>query len=169
MNRKQVVFRGEAEGLGLGPADRLAVALGAPVGALDCEAVAEGDLLGVAEREGLPVIERLLPIVLLAAWPVGLAPGDDDAGSTVVAAPSTRVLPPLMPMMPIAPTATAAAAAPPTTRVRFLRLPEPAARECSAPEWPARPAGRRSRRRAPGPDGSAPTGSGSHTALIAGP
>lgn len=153
------MLRGEGCALGLALAERLA--RGLPDGlAVVLAAVALGlaEWLGFAEGDRLPVIDRLLPMVLVALCPA-LAPLDEAAGSTVVAAPLASGPRPFSPMTPITPTVTTAAVAPPTTRERFPRLAPPG--RC------ARAGGLRSRRRAPGSAGDASRGS--HTALMAGP
>lgn len=163
--RKQVVVE-EARGVGLGLAERVAVALAVPVAALVCVALGVGEWLGVAEREGLAVTERLVPRVPLAR-PVEVAPGE-ETGITLAAPSFASESPPWKVMKPIAPTATAAAVAPPSTTERFLRRAA-FARAWPAVDWLARPGVRRSRRRAPGPVAAACAGAGSQTALIAGP
>ncbi len=164
--RKQVLVE-EARGVGLGLAERVAVALAVPVAALVCVALGVGEWLGVAEREGLAVTERLVPIVPLAR-PVEAAPGE-ETGITLAAPPfAVESPPPWKVMKPIAPTATAAAVAPPSRTERFLRRAA-FARAWLAVDWLARPGVRRSRRRAPGPVVAACAGAGSQTALIAGP
>lgn len=121
-------------------------------------ALGEADRLGDADGEWLPVIDRLLPMVLVAPW-LPLAPLDETAGSTLVAAPLASGPRPLSPTTPITPTVTTAAVAPLITRERFLRLPPPGR--------VARAGGLRSRRRGPG--SAVAVSRGSHSALIAGP
>lgn len=159
----------EGRGVGLWLPERVALGVAVPEAALDGVALGEGEWLGVAECEGLLVTERLVPIVLLAPWPVEVAPGE-ETGMTLAAAPRPSESPPSWKVMkPSAPTATAAAAAPPTTTVRFLRRAAFLTRAWPAADWFGRAVCRRSRRRVPGPAGTASTGFGSHTALIAGP
>lgn len=54
---------GEGLGVGLWLDERVALGLAAPVAAFDGVALGEGEWLGVADRDGVFVTERLLPSV----------------------------------------------------------------------------------------------------------
>jgi hypothetical protein len=156
--RKHVVF----DGLGFGLAERVAVAVARvalgvaePFAAL-CVAVADRDADAEAVAE---VVGDELPTAF-ALWSTAAAPAGDDetAGRIVDAAPRAGALPP--PLSPATPTAAAAAtaAAPPAMNVLRRRFGPAFGRAAprDAPE----------RRACGAPLGA---GSGSQTALIAGP
>ena len=163
-NRKQVVFEGLGVALALRVAVWVALARAEPV--LEAVCVAEGLRDGLAEAETLEV--RAAPLVSAPVdWPAAAAPAGEDeaAGSMVAAEPLSGPFPPLNPAMPTAATATAAAPLNIRACRRFFE------RGTRPGEWPdpARDGPeRRPWRREPGaPESSG--GSGSHTALMAGP
>ena len=149
-------------GLGLRVAV-LRVALGLAV--LDAARVAEGEWDGLCDADGLGLGDAL-PVAASVDWPA--AAGEDEATGRMVAAEPLLGPPPPPPSHRMPAAATAIAATPPD--IRMYRDFRDGREPLEAPSDPDRdePVRRDCRREAdPAPAGAA--GSGSKTALIAGP